>query len=220
MKNIKYLIPARKNSKGLPFKNRMLFKNTADAIKKFSNDVFVSSDDEEIKKMSEEYNFNFHKRSARNASSEATTKDFVREFVNDLKFEDETIVVMLMLTYPNRNYFDIENCLNFFVKNNGKSLLCKKDINTTPYLMMFEKEDNLGEQVIKHNLCRRQDYRKVFELCHFISIFKVSEIEKLNNNLYNHDTVYYKIDKEIFDIDTIKDLELFNEHKRKNKNNS
>jgi CMP-N-acetylneuraminic acid synthetase len=220
MKNIKYIIPARKNSKGLPFKNRILFKHTADLVRNFSNDVFVSSDDEEIKKMSKEYNFNFHERSSKNASSEATTKDFVREIVNDLNFEDETIVVMLMLTYPNRELFDIESCLNFFIKSRAKSLLCKKDINTTPYLMMFEKEGNLGEQVINHNLCRRQDYRIVFELCHFISIFEVSEIEKLNNNLYNHKTVYYKINKEIFDIDTIRDLELFNEHEQKNKNNS
>ena len=33
MKNIKYLIPARKGSKGLPGKNRLLFDETANLLK-------------------------------------------------------------------------------------------------------------------------------------------------------------------------------------------
>tara|TARA_Y100001972_G_C7667883_1_gene338358 strand:- start:1296 stop:1976 length:681 start_codon:yes stop_codon:yes gene_type:complete len=217
--NIKYLIPARKNSKGLPFKNRILFNYTAELLKNNNENVIVSSDDDFIKILSKKYKFNFHNRSKKNSSSKATTKDFVTEVIRDLNLSNNDIIVMLMLTYPNREISDVKKCIEFFNLSNSKSLLCKKDVKVSPYLMMFEKDFNLGEQVIKHNLCRRQDYKKVFEICHFISIFNVSEVKNLNNNLYNNNTIFYKLEKQIFDIDTKKDLENFYAYKRKNKNN-
>ena len=85
-------------------------------------------------------------------------------------------------------------------------LLCKKDIKGThPYLYMFDLGDNKGKQLIEHNLYRRQDYPKVFELSHFISIFKVSELDNLNNNLYNDETIFYQINN-VIDVDTVNDL--------------
>ena len=39
-----------------------------------------------------------------------------------------------------------------------------------------------------------------------ISLFSVKEFKKLNNNLYNEDTVFYKI-KSALDVDTMRDLE-------------
>ena len=157
-----------------------------------------------------------HIRSKKNASDEATTKEFITEIVEDLKFDKDDIVVMLYLTYPGRSIKEIENAIHFFTSNNAKSLICKKDTQSYPYLMMFEKENNLGEQVIKHDLCRRQDYKKVFEICHYIVIFKKLEVVNLNNNLYNENTIFYKIKKKIFDIDTEKDLQEFYEYKNKN----
>lgn len=205
-----YLIPARKDSKGFPEKNRKLFKYTAETIRNLDN-VYVSSNDIVIKSLSETYNFNFHKRSEKNASDTATTKDFVEEFAKDLKLEKEDIVVMLMLTYPERTKNKIDEALDFFIRQKCKSMLCRKEINNTPFLMMFEEKNFKGTQVIKHDLCRRQDYRKVFEISHFISIFKVGEVENLNNNLYNKDTIFYQISDKIVDVDTKNDMERFNE---------
>ena len=54
MKNIKYLIPARKGSKGLPGKNRLLFDETANLLK--GKDVIVSTDDEVIIEKSKNIN--------------------------------------------------------------------------------------------------------------------------------------------------------------------
>jgi len=205
MNKIYYLIPARKNSKGLPKKNRILFDITASSVNKEEH-VIVSSDDEFILEKAKRRNFIVHVRSDKNASDTATTKDFALEVCKDLKLKNEDIVVILMLTYPDRNITDIKNAIDFFKKTNSKSMLCKKSVKSTPYLMLYEKDNHMGEQVIKHNLCRRQDYRKVFELSHFVCAFKVSELEKLNNNLYNGETHYYTLDKRIIDIDTIEDL--------------
>ena len=57
------LIPARKNSKGIKNKNRILFDNTANFIKlKFIDKSIVSSDDDIILKKSVKYSFTNHHR--------------------------------------------------------------------------------------------------------------------------------------------------------------
>jgi len=216
MENIKYLIPARKGSKGLPGKNRLLFDETAKLLK--GKDVIVSTDDEILIEKSKEYNFNVHVRSEKNASDLATTKDFVLEIIKDLKFDKDDIIVMLYLTYPGRTLKDIENAINFFESNNANSLLCREKTSDSPYIMLFEKPDNKGEQVIKHNFSRRQDYLEVFKLCFFVCIFKVKEVVNLNNNMYNNDTIYYKLNDNIFDIDTIDDLERYYKSKKGEEN--
>ena len=54
------IIPARKNSKGLKFKNRILFNYTAKFLKKIKwfNQVIVASDDEYLIN-SKKFKFNF-----------------------------------------------------------------------------------------------------------------------------------------------------------------
>jgi CMP-N-acetylneuraminic acid synthetase len=73
---------------------------------------------------------------------------------------------------------------------------------------MLEVDNMRGKQLIPHNLYRRQDYPKVFEISHFISIFMGFELDNLNSNLYNNDTIFYPIDN-IIDVDTQKDLDSF-----------
>ena len=207
---IKYIIPARRNSKGFPFKNRKLINYTLDNLpKNVYDDVILTTDDEKLLEIGLEYGIKCINRNPSLALDKTSTK----EVMDDLKFQgiitNTDIVVMLYLTYPQRNWLDITNALQFFDNKNAKSLLCKKEITTThPYLYLLEVGDFKGKQLIPHNLYRRQDYPKVFEISHFISIFKVSELENLNNNLYNNDTIFYPID-DIIDIDTDKDLEKF-----------
>lgn len=80
--------------------------------------------------------------------------------------------------------------------------------------MLYELEDNKGKQLVNHNLFRRQDYPKCFELSHFICIIKTKEIKNLNENLYNDNTIYFPINN-VIDVDYQKDLEKYN-----GKNNS
>lgn len=209
MNKMKFVIPARRGSKGFPFKNRKLFKYTAELVKKFKEDVIVTSDDEVIKEMSKNYNFTFHHRSKKNSSDTATTKDMMSEVINDLISDPDELIVMLYLTYPERLLIDIEAGLKFFNDNDCKSMLCKEKVSHSPYLMMYDEGNFLGTQVIKHDLCRRQDYRDCFRLCHFLCIFKASEIEKLNNNLYNKETKFMPRKDISIDVDTSEDLKRF-----------
>ena len=78
------VIPARKNSKSLPFKNRFLFKHTAEFLKnnKLFNKVYVNSDDLHLKDLARQYNFNFFKRKKKLANDTACIKEVFMDMNN------------------------------------------------------------------------------------------------------------------------------------------
>lgn len=202
------LIPARRNSKGLKFKNRRLFDFTiAEIPQDYLPKTYVSTDDEEIREKALQL-CNVHDRTEEVSGDTASTLSLVKQFKKDFSLTNDEIVVMLYLTYPERTFAEVLDAARFFEENNLKSMLCKKETKVSPYLQMFDLGNGKGKQIIEHNLYRRQDYPKTFEISHYISIFRVSEIENLNNNLYNRDTHFYEI-KEKIDVDSKEDLERF-----------
>ena len=197
--NFKILIPARRNSKGLPFKNRKLFSSTADIVPdEYKNITYVFTDDEIIQGFGREYGFQVLDRNPESALDESTTKELMEDFCRN--FSENQTIIMLYLTYPERTWDDVEKAIEAFSKTKAKSLLCKKQVKQTPYLMMYELENGRGKQVIQHNLSRRQDYRQCFEISHFISIIDSNELPNLNNNLYNEDTYFLPV-RDVKDID-------------------
>lgn len=207
-----YIIPARLGSKGLPFKNRTLFKKTADLIPKSSyNFTIVSTDDPEIIRMAKEYGFLIDVRPSELSQDETSMKDVIKHIITKFQLEEKDNIILLYLTYPERTLNDIANAyiyfLNHLITDSTESLLCRMEIDKSPYLYL--KENGIyGTQLEKHNLYRRQDYPICFEISHYLSIFQAGAINKLNNNLYNERTVFYKIDRKI-DVDTKKDLDNF-----------
>jgi CMP-N-acetylneuraminic acid synthetase len=212
---MKIIIPARMGSKGLPGKNRTLFRHTADIIpNNYKDQVIVLTDDPEIHKLSKEYGFCSVERLEETATDDASMKFTLNWAVNYLiftgKLEPGEEIILLYLTYPNRKWSDVEKAVEFYHLNGAKSLLCKKEISFTPFLVLKEEEENLGSQLFWHDLYRRQDYPKCFELCHFICILNSSMINSLNNNLYNNQTVFFPIASQI-DVDSQNDLDNFYE---------
>lgn len=201
---ITILIPARLGSKGLPGKNRKLIDYLLKIIpSEFINSTWISTDDPILKEKCMHYGINIHNRSNINSSDTASTKKVVHEFIHSQKISNT--VIMLYLTYPERTWHDVVNAYTFYKKHKATSLLCKKDIKQHPYLMLSDK-GIYGEQLIKHNLYRRQDYPKVFEISHYISIFEPWKFQELNNNMYNEKTIFFKI-PDVIDVDTDKDLQ-------------
>ena len=202
------LIPARKGSKGLLNKNRKLLDYTLSSIpKELLKHTYVSTNDKEISSRASKI-CNVHNRSERFAADDSSTLSLVQEFRDYLELGPNEILVLLYLTYPQRSFSDVVDAYNLFKKKRLDSLLCKKEPLTHPHLCMYEMSDGKGSQVVQHNLYRRQDYPKVFEISHYISIFRVDEIRNLNSNLYNNDTFFYGINEKI-DIDTQSDLDAF-----------
>ena len=205
--NFDIVIPARKNSKGVPKKNQMLLEYTMKQIPiKYHPKVIVSTDDDIVSRViKNKYNrCRVHNRSVSSAIDTAPTKDCISEVIEHYGLRGD--ILMLYLTYPEREWDKVKEAYELYKKKGSKSLLCREELKTSPYLCMYELPENKGKQIIEHNLYRRQDYPKCFKLCHMISLFSVNEFKKLNNNLYNEDTVFYKI-KSALDVDTMCDLE-------------
>jgi len=215
--SIYYVIPARRNSKGFAFKNRTLLAYTMKTLSKDDLDkTIVTTDDEWIlDKLDTMYcgytNIKLRKRPKKLSQDSTSHKLVLQDVIDKFKLKNDDIIIYLYLTYPQRNRIDIENALRFYSKNNAKSLLCKKELKTSPYLMMYELPENKGEKIIDSELWRRQDYRKCFERSHFIVIFQVSELDKLNDFLWNKNTVFFKINETV-DVDSMEDLERLNKN--------
>ena len=210
--NFHIVIPARKDSKGVPFKNRLLLENTISIIPpEMMTKTIVSTNDDVIESTLHEQVLGVHRRSEQSAIDSASTVECLREVIDEYNLKGT--IVMLYLTYPERFWSDILGIYNWYKHNKAKSLLCREEITKDhPYLCAFEMGDNKGKQVVDHNLYRRQDYPKCFRISWFVSMFETAELSNLNLNLYNEDTVYFPI-KQALDIDTPVDMENLTKRK-------
>ena len=207
---IHYVIPARKGSKGLPFKNRKLFDITASIIpKEIAPSVIVSTDDEYISNKANEYGFKVHIRSEAVSVDTANTRDLLKEVANDFNIRSQDDIIMLYLTYPERTFESIQNIYNFYKYNKGNSLLCKHSLDYHPYMCYYTLPDNKGMRVVNHDLYRRQDYPECFFVSYFLCILKAEYLEVVNKNLYHPQTIFYDLDFNSLDIDTEDDLKNF-----------
>tara|TARA_Y100000817_G_C16631660_1_gene444238 strand:+ start:30 stop:683 length:654 start_codon:yes stop_codon:yes gene_type:complete len=211
--DIFFVIPARRDSKGLPFKNRKLLDYT---LNEFPNDmrekVIVTTNDEEIIEKLSNTKFNVLKREEKLSDDKTSIRDVIQNVVEKYDLDESSTIVMLYLTSPNRKYEDIQKIIKFYFENKCKTLTCCVKPKTHPYLCLLKKEDGKGKQIISHDLYRRQDYPECIELSHFVCIFQVDEISNLNKNMYNADTYFYQISDDV-DIDYESDLELFEKQK-------
>jgi len=191
--NVKIVIPARRGSKGFPFKNRKLLQYTLNSIpKKYRKMVWITTDDEKIiDKCRGDYNVVVRPKSLAQDNTPIWNSMF-HLIISNKSFKKDDIIIMLYLTYPDRKWKLVLKALKFFKKHKAKSLLCKIKVDSHPYLMMYENGIN-GRMIVSHNKFRRQDYPEVFELSHCVCIFKVSEIQNLGRNLWNNNTVYFPI---------------------------
>jgi CMP-N-acetylneuraminic acid synthetase len=213
VKKIYFVIPARKGSKGFPKKNRKLLDFTINKFaKKDHENIIVTTDDEYIIKKLQSTKIKILNRNKKLSTDTASIKDVMLDVIEKFQIEKNDIIIMLYLTSPQRKIIDIKKILGFYKKKKTKSLTCCVEVKSNPYLCFFKLKNNKGKQIIKHDLYRRQDYPELFEMRHFVVIFDVNEITKLNNNLYNEKTTFYKIDDDI-DVDYKEDLKKIIKHR-------
>ena len=137
-------IPCRRNSKGVPFKNRKLFRFTIDAIPpEHWDNILVSTDDEYIIEKCKQLGLSCLTRSANTCGDTASTKAVIIESLPSLK---KKYIIMLYLTYPERTWDKVMGAIAFYKASNARSMLCRKTLKTSPYLMMYRdglKANNL-----------------------------------------------------------------------------
>jgi len=204
-----FIIPARKGSKRFPFKNRKLVPICLSKLKnEWIQKTIISTNDSAITEIAKKFGTILHMRSESNSSDEASMKETLKEVIRDIEIPREDRIICLYPTYPERTTSDIIKAINFFNESNSSSMLCKKDIKSHPYICLRDLGENKGELLVDHSLYRWQDFPKCFEYSHFIIMFKVGEIENLNFQLFNEDTVYFKIN-DVVDVDDINDFKKF-----------
>lgn len=212
------LIPARKNSKGIPNKNIIDYNGEpliVHSIKQalnctLINDVIVSTDSDEISHISLTNNASVLFRP--DSLAEDLTPD-LPVFQHFLKHYDKYIdlIVHLRATYPNRTNELLEDCIKTFVLNMDKydSLRTVTKTEKLPYKMYNIKDNNLiplfqtYESINEpYNQCRQ-----IFPDCYIhngcIDIIKPYFIY---NNSMSGKNIYPYIMNENYDIDTYADL--------------
>ena len=212
---MKILIPAREGSKGFPHKNRQLFNYTADTIPVIAREkVYVTTDDPKIVELAKDKGFNVIMRPKELANDTASMKEVVAHAFSEMKVAEDELVAILYLTYPQRRWTDLMEAVAFYLMMEPampvSSLLCKKEVKSNPYLCMYDF-GHRGKQIINHDLYRRQDYPKCFELSHFMVLLRPKSIDNLNSNLYDSETLFWEIE-DMVDVDHKKDLLTINEN--------
>ena len=170
-------IPARGGSKGIPKKNiiklnnKPLIQYTLDLCKSNLNvdDYFVSTDSQEIKKVLSKLNYkNEYVRPKYLANDSASIVDTVLHgvtwFENRNKVKVNSII-LLQPTSPIRDVNELNSAINFYKKNNLKSLFSIADMRESPYECIEVSKNLTNWKYLKtpsKKMKRRQDYLKKF----------------------------------------------------------
>lgn len=124
------IIPARAGSKRLPNKNKLSFCGkpliswTIEETMKVTwfHEIIISSDDDDIIQLAEKYQkddnrIKIHIRPNELAQDDTKMSDVMKNIFPNHKYEEFFIIVLLQPTSPLRNYFDINDAIEQYLKN-------------------------------------------------------------------------------------------------------
>jgi len=215
-KKIYAIIPARGGSKGIPKKNIIdfdgypLIYHSINFAKqsKLVDEVIVSTDSHEIKKIAEEYNSSTVDRPENISRDDSSTELAIKHIINEFNIHSDSIIVLLQPTSPIRPIGVLDKMLVDFINENFDSMV---SISPCHPLNWKLKSDELICQYDYKNRPMRQQFKKddfIYDENGSIYIFNPKLIIKNNNRLGG------KIGYEIFpeeyghQIDTFLDLEI------------
>lgn len=216
--NIICVIPVRGGSKGIPKKNIINIGGKplvawsieqAQASKYIQNNVYVSSDCDEILEVSKSYNANIIERPKELAEDFSSSEDALIHAVNEVKknLNSIDIVVFLQATSPLRETFDIDNAIDIFMEDNLDSLF-SANIYEGGYLWKKENELLKSFNYDYHNRSRRQDKDIEYVENGSIYIFKPKVLLEEKNRLGGKIGIYKMDEWKIFEIDEPFDVDL------------
>jgi len=216
-------IPARGGSKGISKKNlailngRPLISYTVELSKKLKvDDIFISSDDEEILSFCASDGISTkYRRPDYLSTDDASIVDAVIHGIEWYQTENKKIVeniILMQPTFPIRKKAHITNALNYFQLNNLCSLVSITPMREHPY-ECIEVDDGMNWNYLsspRRAVNRRQDYSGRFG---FIDgSFYISKLSfiKLNKSFVvpNKTYPFFTPQKYAIDIDDPEDLLL------------
>lgn len=217
--NIIAIIPARGGSKGIPQKNiidlgglpLLAWSIRVARAAKVLDEVYVSTDDDEIAKIAKEYGARVpFLRPKELATDKATTVDAISHFILKLKMENNCpdIVVLLQPTQPFRSVETIIKAIEAY-KLTGSGVVSVSRVAEHPVLMRyFDKSTSVLTRLLGNvnSTVRRQDFS---EVCRVNGAVYVNSVEDYLQKKSLNDNPIGVITTELegVDIDTLDDLD-------------
>lgn len=221
------VIPARGGSKSIPRKNIRPFAGKpliAWAIETLKQSgvvgrVIVSTDDEEIAKIAEEYGAGVPiMRPAELAQDMTPTLPVLQHALQWLKENEEywpDYVVLLEPTSPSKRPFHVREVVEMLIKTDADSTISVSEVPgvLNPYWQLKLGENGRAELFtggsMKNVIRRRQDLPKTYYRNSSIYAFKTELLFANDPSFYGEDVRAYVTDsKYAFDIDTPEDWEF------------
>lgn len=213
------LIPARGGSKGIAKKNlaQLLGKPLIEyAISaalgaELVDEVWVSSDDEEILSISINLGVNVHKRPMEYATDEASPTSVVENFIEYISAVTPLknfVLVYLQPTSPLRTSSHIDACLQLLDASEADSVLSVTVLDKSPYKSFKLNEKGQLNSLFDEHLTnsRRQDLPTCYYPNGAIYVFRNKKFMEHKGFPSNGGLPYVMHTSESLDIDNIKDL--------------
>ena len=214
----------RKNLKKLDAKPLITYTiNEALKLKKI-NEVIVSTDDNEIAKISKELGANVILRPKELAEDDSPVIKAVIHVMEQLKekYDQSTLIILLQPTSPLRTKDDIEKCIDLFFNNECESVLSICELSHPPEWNLKIKRGFLKPLHGYINFEKRtQDCEKVFIANGAIFIATLETLQRYNSFLTKKTIPYVMPIERSIDIDNEIDFilaELLMKNKSYNKN--
>lgn len=213
------LIPARKGSKRLPNKNilelngKPLIQWTIEAAKDsiYLQDIFVTSDSDEILEIAKKNGVQLIKRPKELALDTSTTFEAIKHALKSIN-KNFDFLVLLQPTSPLRNTKHINEAIEFlFNKKECLGVVSVSKLEHSPIWSNTLPDDKNMENFIKKEFIsvRSQDLDSFYRINGAIYIFKIKEILKQNEFFYNKNVFAYEMKKtDSIDIDELIDFKL------------
>jgi len=211
------IIPARGGSKRLPRKNILDLNNKplisytieAGLCSKYIDKVIVSSDNDEILKISEKYGAETINRPAILANDTATTFDAIKHTIDNTERYD--YIVLLQATSPLRDSKDIDEAIELLKIKKAKAIVSVCEMDHSPLWSNTIGDDLSMSGFLEDNILnkRSQDLKKYYRLNGAIYICKTDELLTAKSFFLKDDIYGFKMDKKkSIDIDEEIDFKL------------
>ena len=217
MMNIVAIIPARGNSKGIKNKNIINFCDKpliywtiqqSLGSKYINENVYVSSDSEEILNLSNSFGARIIKRPEELSTDNSTSEIALLHAINNIeKTTNIDLVVFLQCTSPLRESGDIDNAIEYFIKNELDSLFSATNMKDLCLWRRFNKELKSINFDYKSRLMR-QNIEPQFSENGSFYIFKPDILKKYNNRFGGKIGLYEMDSWKIYEIDDKEDIEI------------
>lgn len=211
MQDLIIVIPARRNSKSIPFKNRQKINgiNIVDYAIQFSqkvnpSEIILSTDDEYFFQKEEYKNF-IHKRPSSLATDETIISDVMLQIINERNLQEKFILLLEPTCFP-RYLYHLEPLMDgTFLKSGSR---CLASFTNTPIIkekIWSQKKGKLISDPLVWN--RRQDFPAQFILTGHYYGFYGKDLYKYYPGLCDENVFPIIIKDKYIDINTFDDLE-------------